>query len=99
MVDLDKSISVARKSGDTRIGLKAAIKSVKLNEAKVVVVASNAPENEKEDLYYYANLSQIPILEYPKSSQDLGTICGRPHLTSAITIISAGDSDILKLIE
>lgn len=99
MVDLDKSISVARKSGETRLGIKAAIKSVKLNEAKLVVIASNAPQEEKEDLKYYANLSNIPVYEYPKTSQDLGVVCGRPHLTAAISIITAGDSDILNLVE
>lgn len=98
MVDLDKSISVARKSGETKLGLKSAIKLAKLNEAKLIIVANNAPAGEKADLAYYANLSGVPIVEYSKSSQDLGIVCGRPHLTAAISIITEGDSDILDIL-
>ncbi len=99
MVDLETSISVARKSGKTKLGMKYAIKAAKLKEAKAIVVASNAPKELREDLEYYARLSGVPIIEYPKTSQDLGVVCGRPHLTAAVTIINEGDSDILNAIE
>ncbi len=99
MVDLDKSISVAIKSGETQLGINSAIRAAKMATAKLIVIAANTPEQEKEDLKYYADLSGIPIVEYPKSSQELGIICGRAHLTSAVSIMTPGDSDILDLIE
>ncbi len=99
MVDLETSISVARKSGKTKIGMKYAIKAAMLKEAKLIVVASNAPKELREDLEYYAGLSGVPVVEYPKTSQDLGVVCGRPHLTSAVTIIHPGDSDILDVLK
>ncbi len=98
MVDLEKSISVARKSGQTKLGMEVAIKAARLKEAKLIVVASNAPKEQKEDLLYYANLSEVPVIEYPKTSLDLGILCGRSHLTSAVTIINPGDSDILDVV-
>ena len=42
MVDLDKSISVARKSGKTALGVKTAIASAKLGDAKAIIIAANA---------------------------------------------------------
>ncbi|RMG34813.1 MAG: 50S ribosomal protein L30e [Methanobacteriota archaeon] len=99
MVDLETSISVARKSGKTKLGMKYAIQAAKLKEAKAIVVAANAPKELREDLEYYAGLSGVPIIEYPKTSQDLGVVCGRPHLTAAVTIIHPGDSDILDAIK
>lgn len=99
MVDLDRSINVARKSGKTSLGVNAALKAAKLGNAKAIVVASNALGEHKEDVAYYAKLSGVPLITYPKTSQDLGIACGRPHLTAFVTIFSPGDSDILSAIE
>jgi len=99
MVDLDRSISVARKSGKTALGIKSAIQAAKHGDAKVVIVASNAPIEARQDLEYYAKLSDVPLLSYPKTSQDLGIVCGRPHLTAFVTIFNPGDSDILDAIK
>lgn len=99
MVDLDRSISVVRKSGKTALGVNSAIKAAKLGDAKVIVAASNAPIDAKNDVEYYAKISGVPILEYPKTSQDLGVVCGRPHLTAFITIYNAGDSDIMDAVK
>ena len=52
----------------------------------------------KEDVLRYASLSEIPVIPYPKSSQDLGIACGRPHLTAFVTIFNAGDSDIMSAV-
>ncbi|MCY3411459.1 MAG: 50S ribosomal protein L30e [Candidatus Heimdallarchaeota archaeon] len=99
MVDLDKSISVVRKSGKTDIGMKKAIHAAKTGNAKVIIAAANAPEDAKNDIEYYCKLSGIPIISYPKTSHDLGIVVGRPHLTAFITVYNEGDSDILEAIE
>ena len=99
MVDLDKSISVVRKTGKTTLGVKQAIKSAKLGDAQVIVIAANAPKEYKEDIEYYAKLSETPIIYYPRTSYDLGVVIGRPHLTAFITVYDSGDSDILEAIE
>ncbi|MHA2249568.1 MAG: 50S ribosomal protein L30e [Candidatus Kariarchaeaceae archaeon] len=99
MVDLDRSISVARKSGKTALGIKNAIRAAKHGDAKVVIVAANAPFEARQDLEYYAKLSDVPLISYPKTSQDLGIVCGRPHLTAFVTIFNPGDSDILEALK
>ena len=72
MVDLDRSINVARKSGKTSLGAKSAMKAAKLGKAKAIIVATNAPANQMEDVLYYAKLSGVPIINFPRTSQDLG---------------------------
>lgn len=99
MVDLDRSISVARKSGKTTLGAKAALKAARIGDAKVIIIAANAPQQHKEDLQYYSKLSNVPLINYPKSSQDLGIVCGRPHLTAFLTVFNPGDSDILDALK
>ena len=98
-MDLDKSINLAVKSGKTKIGMKLTLKLTKFKQAKAVIIAANALAKDREDLEYYANLSDIPIIRYPKSALDLGNICGRPHFTSALAIISPGDSDVLDFMK
>lgn len=98
MVDLDRSINVARKSGKTQLGAKSALKSAKLGDAKAIIISANAPQESKEDVLYYATISKVPIIHYPRTSQDLGIVCGRPHLAAFVTIFSPGDSDILDAI-
>ena len=72
MVDLDKSINIARKSGKTTLGVNQAKKSARNGDAKAIVISKNALKVHREDVEYYANLSNIPIINYPKTSQDLG---------------------------
>ncbi len=98
MVDLDRSINVATKSGKTEFGVKRALKAARNGDAIAIVMASNAPSEFQEDVTRYAGLSEVPIIVYPKSSQDLGIACGRPHLTAFVTIFDAGDSDIMQAV-
>ena len=98
-MDYETSIRVVRKSGKTKLGIKNAIKLTKLREAKAIIVASNTPEEMLSDLKYYANLSKVPIINFPKTSQELGILCGRAHLTSTVSIIEEGESDILDFID
>ncbi|MDH5401287.1 MAG: 50S ribosomal protein L30e [Candidatus Heimdallarchaeota archaeon] len=95
--NLDKAISVAQRSGKTALGVKKALSAARTGDAKAIVIASNAPNQLRDDVTYYANLSEIPVIEYPKTSQDLGILCGRPHLTAFFTIYKPGDSDIMKI--
>ena len=66
MVDLDRSISIATKSGKTEFGMKRAVKAARNGDAMAIVVAANAPDQMKEDVLRYASLSEIPVIPYPK---------------------------------
>ena len=97
MVDLNKSISMAVKTGKVLFGANSALKSARLGRARLIIVASNCPKNIRDDIEYYCKLSGIPLLIYRGSSLDLGAVCGKPFMVSALVIREAGDSDILKL--
>ncbi|MCS7097246.1 MAG: 50S ribosomal protein L30e [Candidatus Methanomethylicia archaeon] len=96
---LDKELQVILKTGKMIFGSKSAIKSVKLGKAKMIIISSTIPKNIKEDILYYAKLSNIPVIEFNGSSWDLGFICGKPFMISAITVLDPGESEILKLAE
>ena len=99
MIDIDKAIATAVKTGKVMFGANEAIKSAKLGRVKLIILASNCPANIRKDIEYYSKLSGVPILDYKGTSIDLGTLCGKPFVVSALTIREPGDSEILKIIK
>jgi large subunit ribosomal protein L30e len=99
MIDIDKAISTAVKTGKVSFGSNSAIQSAKTGKAKMIIVASNCPDEIRKDLEYYCKLSNIPLITYRGSSIDLAAVCGKPFLVSALTIREPGDSEILRLVE
>jgi len=92
-IDLDKSLRSVMRTGKVLVGTKQAIKASKRGVAKLVIVASNCPDEVKKEI----TASKVPMYEFPGLSVDLGPICGKPFIVSALTVLEAGDSDIMAL--
>ncbi len=99
MIDVNKAIATTVKTGKILFGAKNAINIAKTGKAKLIIVASNCPPRSRRDIEHYCKLSNVPAVIYKGSSTDLGAVCGKPFMISALTIREPGDSDILKLRE
>jgi large subunit ribosomal protein L30e len=99
MIDVNKAITTAAKTGKVQFGANSALKSAKARKAKLIIVASNCLQRVREDIEYYSALSKIPVSIYKGTSLDLGAVCGKAFEVSALTIKEPGDSDILKIAE
>jgi large subunit ribosomal protein L30e len=99
VIDIDKAISAAVKTGKVSFGANLAVQSARTGRTKLIIVASNAPKNVRDDIEYYCGLSKVPLVIYKKSSLDLAAACGKPFTVSALSIREPGDSEILKLTE
>ena len=99
MIDMNKAIATTVKTGKVMLGANNAVKNAKLGRGKLIVLASNCPRNVVDDVSYYSKLSSVPVLIYKGSSIDLGMVCGKPYIVSALTVREPGDSDILKAIQ
>ncbi len=99
MIDVNRAIATATKTGKIQFGTNSALKSAKTQKAKLIIVASNCPQRIREDIEYYCKLSKIPVSIYKGSSLDLGAVCGKPFGISALSVREPGDSDILKITE
>ena len=99
MIDVDKAIRTAVKTGKVSFGAKSTIENAKTGKAKLIISADNCPKNTCEDIEYYCKLSNVPLIIYKGSSIDLAAVCGKPFIVSALSIKDAGESEILKLIE
>ncbi len=99
MIDIDKAIATAVKTGKVSYGTNAAGQSATIGKAKMIILASNCPKNIKDDIEHYSKISGIPVVAYKGASMDLAEVCKKPFIISALTIRETGDSEILKIAE
>jgi large subunit ribosomal protein L30e len=89
---------MAVKTGKVGFGSKDAIVSTASARAKMIILAKNIREAERDEIQHNAEQSAIPIYVFPGSSLDLGAVCEKPFPVSAIVVREAGDSEVLKLV-
>ena len=89
-MDLNRALRTAAKTGEVQFGIAQAKKAVESRQGKLIVIASNCPD---EGLKEQKN---IPVVEFPGTNRELGSACGKPFSVSVGTVISPGDSKILK---
>ena len=99
MIDVDKAIATAVKTGKVSFGTNTALQNAKTGKAKMIVLAANCPKDIKEQVEYYGKISKVPIMTYKGTSIDLAAVCNRLFIISALSIRETGDSEILKLTE
>jgi len=99
MIDVDKAIVTAVKTGKVSFGANAALQNAKTGKAKMIVLAANCPKDIKEQVEYYGKISKVPVMTYKGASMDLAMVCNKLFIISALSIREAGDSEILKVIE
>ncbi len=99
MADINKSIAIAVKTGRILFGAESSLKSAMTGKARLIIVASNCPEDVRGKLNYYCKLSGIPLIVYKGTSLELGSVCGKPFTVSAMAIREPGDSDILEIVK
>ncbi|MCK4714320.1 MAG: 50S ribosomal protein L30e [Candidatus Aenigmarchaeota archaeon] len=86
MTDIEESINDAVKKKGIVIGTRSVLKKMKRGEIKLVVYASNTPENFKSDLNHYAGVSSIEVKGFKGDSAQLGGLCGKPFHILAVGI-------------
>jgi large subunit ribosomal protein L30e len=88
---------MAVKTGKVDFGSKTALDSANSARAKLVILANNCPDPQRNDIMYNAKQSEVPIYTFNGSSLDLGALCDKPFPISAIVVREQGDSEVLKL--
>ena len=94
-MDLSRQLKMAIATGNLRFGQRQALDACARGEAKVVVFAANCPSEFIDELH--ANHPEVTKFRASMVNRELGTACGKPFSVSTISIIDAGDSDLLQL--
>ena len=98
-MDFNRQINIALKTGKTEFGCRNASTAAKQGKAKMIILASNCPEEYKNEILRDAKKSGIFTYTYDGTSIELGSACGKPFIVAAITVREPGNSEILKLAE
>jgi len=90
VIDVPRALRVAADTGDVRFGLREVHRAAKAKTAKLVVVASNCPEDA------VPSMGDVRLLRFQGTNVDLGAACGLPFSVAAVAVISPGESNILS---
>lgn len=99
MIDVNRAIANAVKTGKTFLGVKRVVKNVKMKKTRLVVFASNCPSRIQGEVEYYCHLGKTPTYTYRGTGLDLGAACGKRFAISVLAVREPGESEILKLVE
>ncbi len=95
MKDIKKELEIAIKTGKVVFGAKN-VKQLFLNGSpKLVFISKNCPNEVLDEIGYYGKLANVPCVTLDKSSDELGSLSGKPFSVSSLCILDEGESAIL----
>jgi large subunit ribosomal protein L30e len=97
--DINKLVNIAIKTGKSVIGTDNLKKQLFSGDVKLVILASNCPEDIKNSINSLIKSKGIESYTYPYTSWDLGAAAGKPFMVASLGIIEPGDSTILDAIK
>ena len=91
-MNIERSLKVLVETGKVHYGIEQAKRAADKGTAKMIIAASNCIEERFNDKKY----GNIRIYHFKGTASDLGAACGKPFGVSALAVLDAGESDILK---
>jgi large subunit ribosomal protein L30e len=85
-VNIVEEILEANKSSRIILGYRQCKKFIKLNDARLVVIAKNVPEKMRKDIEHEAKIAGIRVEVFESGSKELGVLCGKPYPVSVLVI-------------
>ncbi|OYT46612.1 MAG: 50S ribosomal protein L30e [Thermoplasmata archaeon] len=92
-MDIKRALRSVHESGKVTVGIRETLKQLDKKKVKLVIVASNCPEEDLERIRSFS----VPLYSYTGTNQELGAASGKPFSISTLGVIDAGKSDILAL--
>ena len=94
-MDLNRQLKNAIATGSLRFGQRQVLDACARGEAKLVIFAANCPTDFTDELH--ANHPEVTKFRAGLVNRELGIACSKPFSVSTITIVDAGESDLLQL--
>ena len=94
-MDLSRQLKIASATGKLLYGQRQAVDACAKGEAKCVILAANCPQDYVDNLV--AKHPEVTIHRALVVNRELSIASGKPFSVSTITVVDAGDSDLLSL--
>lgn len=66
------------------VGTERVLKGIKSGSLKKVFLASNCPVKVREDIFHYAKLASVPVVELSYNNEEVGIFCKKNFLVSVM---------------
>lgn len=96
-MDVNRALRNAAQTGTVVLGANETKNAIETKKAKLVVVAANAPDAALQQVEALAQQNNVPIYRFSGKNTDLGPACGKPFSVAMLSILDAGESDVLQL--
>lgn len=96
-MDVNRALRNATQTGTVSLGLNESLRHILDKKAKLVVLASNAPEAMVAQVQAAIEKAKVPVYQYQGKNTELGPACGKPYSVAVLAVTDAGDSDVLQL--
>ena len=93
-MDINKALKTAVTTGKVLFGYEQTMKAVSTKSAKLIIISQNCPN---EHLTQLEKQKDIPFYRFSGTNIELGSACGKPFSVSMLSVLSAGESEILAL--
>lgn len=77
------ALGMAQKAGKATSGDFAVRTALKSGKVQVMVLAADAAENSKKEMYYLAEMAEVPVIEL-LDRVELGHVIGKPPRTAVV---------------
>jgi len=85
-MSLEETIQSANKTGNVIIGYRESKKYIKLNSAKLIVMANNIPEKMRREVEHNAKIAGVKVEVFTGDSKQLGVFCGKPYPIAVLVV-------------
>ncbi|MHB8605318.1 MAG: 50S ribosomal protein L30e [Thermoplasmatota archaeon] len=96
-MDVNRALRSAAQTGKVLLGEKETKRAIAEKVAKLVVLAENTPAGVAEKVQELAKKNNVPVYKFQGRNTDLGPACGKPFSVAILSILEAGESDVLAL--
>ncbi len=94
-MDISRQLKLASTTGQLLLGQRQATDACAKGDAKCIILAANCPQGYIDELA--AKHPEVTIHRTVMVNRDLGVASGKPFSISTITVIDAGESELLTL--
>lgn len=92
-MDINKALKTAVTTGKVLFGYEQTVKAINTKKAKLIIVSQNCPDEHLT----FIEKHKVPFYRFGGSNVELGSICGKPFSVSMLSVLNAGESEILTL--
>jgi large subunit ribosomal protein L30e len=84
---MTEDLREALKEKKVILGTGRTVKYLKLGKVKMIVMASNCPDEVRKDLEQYTKLGEVKLEKFDGTSKQLGVFCGKPFSIATLAIV------------